>query len=199
MSITLFSSRDLCFTGLGIMPAFLFNPSLEARLIQALMFILFAVLLGKKVHIFFLGLVSASIIAFNLLLPHGRILTQWGPLRITEGALISGINKALTLEGLIMLSKASIRSDLRLPGFFGSLISESFRIFEKISEVYRDINWKQPIQGIDTLLIQLSELEDEHTGTQDLKKHTKTRRLIPGRIVLFTALVLSYVPLIALA
>lgn len=209
-SLALFSSRDLCIAGLCIMPAFLFNPSLEARFIQTLLFISFTFFLGKKVNFLTLLLVSTAIIAFNMLLPHGRIITQWGPLRITEGALVSGIQKALTLEGLILLSRSAIRSDLRLPGFFGSLISDSFRIFEKISELYRGISWKQPIQSIDSLLLQLSVLEEEKPGATNMDISHKDKgqqavdnperhRRIPGRIILLTAIVLSYLPLILLA
>jgi hypothetical protein len=159
-----FSSRVLFITGLIIMPALLFNPNSLYRLDQFLLFWFLAWLCGKKNNPLITLLIIVFITAFNLLVPYGEVLYTLGKFRITSGALISGLTKAVTLEGLIMLSRVTIRQDLRLPGSLGRLIGDSFRIFEKITEKKGRIDRKNIAGSLDKLLFELSE---EETGGQD--------------------------------
>jgi lipopolysaccharide transport system ATP-binding protein len=69
--------------------------------------------------------VSASVVAANLLVPVGKVLAVLGPLKVTQTALVDGIMKALVLEGLIFLSKATILPGLKLPGRFGAIVAFS--------------------------------------------------------------------------
>lgn len=151
-----FRSGDLCLTGLLMAAAFLGNPSALLRTVQLLLFWLYAGLMGKRNKPLITLLVMAGIVFFNLLVPYGKVLLTLGPFPITQGSLLGGLHKALTLEGLIMLSKASVKPDLRLPGAFGSLLGASFRVFEGISERKRLIAGKSLIQGIDALMLALS-------------------------------------------
>jgi len=187
-SLTLFSSGDLFLTGLLVLPAFLFNPSTEARLIQFLLFWTCAHLLGKKNSTWTTLAVMLGIVIFNLIVPYGRVLAQIGPFRITQGALLGGIEKALTVEGLVMVSKASIRADLRLPGYFGLLIGDAFRMFERLSERRRGIDWRDPLAGLDQLLLQLS--VDEAAAPTEPKSGRPV-----GRLILATVIVLAWLPL----
>jgi heptaprenyl diphosphate synthase len=150
-----FSSGDLCVAGLIVMPSLLFNPSTPGRVAQFLLFWVFAALMGKKNNALMTFLVILGIVLFNLLVPYGRVLWQFGAFRITEGALTAGIHRAVTLEGLFMLSKASISGELRLPGTFGALIGESLRMFALITERKRRISRKNFIADIDALLLEL--------------------------------------------
>jgi heptaprenyl diphosphate synthase len=156
----LFRSGDLFTAGLLMMAAFLGNPSTLLRTAQFLLFGFYAWLMGKKNKPLTTLLVMLGIVFFNLLVPYGKVLLTLGPFPITQGSLLGGLHKALTLEGLIMLSKASVRSDLRLPGAFGSLLGESLRIFEGISERKRLITRKRIIQGIDALMLELSAAQE---------------------------------------
>jgi hypothetical protein len=70
---------------------------------------------------------------------------------------MAGIHRAVTLEGLIMLSRISIRQDLRIPGGFGELVGESFRLFAVITDSRRSITRKNLIGDIDALMLQLGE------------------------------------------
>jgi heptaprenyl diphosphate synthase len=155
----LFASRDLFIAGLIIMPALLFNPVWIRRVDQFLLFWFFAWLCGKKNNPLITLLIIFFITAFNLLVPYGEVLYAIGSFKITAGALSSGITKAVTLEGLIMLSRATIRQDLRLPGYLGRLIGDSFRIFEKITEKKGAIDRKNIAGSLDKLLFELSEEE----------------------------------------
>lgn len=156
-ALRLFSSRALFLAGIAAMPAFLFNPSLESRAAQFFYFWALVVAVGKRNSAVLTLAMSAGIVAFNLFVPYGAVLATLGPFPITEGALRSGLEKALTLEGLILLSRATIRSDLRLPGRFGAVIGESFRYFELISEKKGMVDRKDPIGGIDALMVALSD------------------------------------------
>jgi heptaprenyl diphosphate synthase len=60
-----------------------------------------------------------------------------------------------------MLSKASIRPDLKIPGFFGSILGESLRIFERIADRRFKFDRKKIFEEIDSLLLELSAEQEE--------------------------------------
>ncbi|MDR0377788.1 MAG: hypothetical protein LBH70_08350 [Spirochaetaceae bacterium] len=152
----LFSAQALCIAGLLIMPALLFNPDTVLRIFQFFYFYFLSWLSGKKNNPFITAAVILGIVLFNLLAPYGRVLFSAGAFTITQGALMAGIHRAVTLEGLIMLSRFSIRRDLRIPGGFGELIGESFRLFALIMDSRRRITRKNLIGDIDALMLELS-------------------------------------------
>lgn len=154
--LSLFAGGELFVAGLLAMPSFLFDPSLPFRAAQFFLFWFFVWAVGRKNSAIATLSVAAGIVAFNLIVPYGRVLFAWGAFRVTEGSLLGGIEKALTVEGLIMLSKATIRSDLRLPGSFGALIGDSFRYFDRILEKKGSIDRKDITGSIDRLLLELS-------------------------------------------
>jgi heptaprenyl diphosphate synthase len=146
----------LFFTGLLLMPALVFNPSTLFRCLQFLYFWFLAFLAGKKTRPLLVLMVFLGILAFNLLVPYGRIIVSLGFLRITSGALDGGLRRAATLEGLVMLSRLCVRPDLRLPGAFGALAGESLRVFARMNREKRNIRWHSLIADLDRLLGELS-------------------------------------------
>ena len=189
----LFSARALFFSGLVIMPALLFNPSTEYRLLQFIFFWLLLLFTGKKTNPFLTLITILFITAFNLIIPYGQVLFMAGPVKITSGALKSGLHRAVTFMGLIMLSKASIRQDLKIPGAFGELLGESLRLFSiMMGKKYR-LKIKNPIKVIDTLLIELSE-EDFSTNTEEPQKTKPV-----GYIILALIIFLSWLPWLNIA
>ncbi|MDR0375086.1 MAG: hypothetical protein LBH85_05115 [Treponema sp.] len=149
----------LCIAGLLAMPSLLFNPNTFGRIAQFLLFWFFAAALGKKNNMPATFLMIAGVVLFNLLAPYGRTLASFGAFRITEGALLAGLHRAATLEGLIMLSKASVRQDLRLPGVFGGLLGESLRIFAALAGQKRRVSPKSLVADVDAILFELSAIE----------------------------------------
>ena len=152
----LFSARALCIAGLIIMPALFFNPVTMLRVFQFLFFWFLAWLSGKRNNPVFTILVILGIVIFNLIIPYGQVLFTVGVFKVTSGALAAGIQRAVTLEGLIMLSRFTIRRDLKIPGLFGELIGESFRILSIIMDRKKSITRKNFIADIDRLMLELS-------------------------------------------
>jgi heptaprenyl diphosphate synthase len=179
----LFSSRSLCIAGLCAMPALLFNPDTACRTAQFVLFWFLAWLAGKKNNPVLTLSVLLGITAFNLLVPYGRVLVSWGIFRITEGALAAGLRRAVTLEGLLMLSRVAIRPDLRFPGNFGALIGESFRFLALIRERKQTVTRKNWMNDIDRLMIELS--TEPVPGSGPLAATNRTTR--KGAVILILA------------
>lgn len=177
LSLHLFSSLDLFVAGLLCIPALVFTHNLYLRSFLFLYFYGFVWFQGKRNSLFMTLFIIFSIIAFNLLVPYGKVLFKIGTFKITQGALLAGLEKAVTLEGLIMLSKATIRSDLHLPGTFGSLISESFQIFEELLAMKKNFDWKRPIESIDSMLLELSDTRRQ-SATEDSSAKQGRKRVI---------------------
>jgi len=182
----IFSAKALFTTGLLIIPALLFNPSTEYRVIQFLFFWLLAFLSGKKIDFIFTILITSFIIAFNLIIPYGKVLYSIGAFKITSGALEAGIHRAVTLQALVMLSKVTIRQDLKLPGVFGEILGESLRIFSVIMNRKYRLAGKNPIIEIDNIMLELSGETPPNQGITAIK--TKP----VGYIVLLIAVLTSW-------
>jgi heptaprenyl diphosphate synthase len=190
----LFSSRVLFAAGLLIMPALLFNPGTISRIAQFFFFWFLAWLAGKKNNPLITILVILGIVIFNLLVPYGRVLFSFGAVKITSGALLAGLHRGITLEALIMLSRVSIRQDLRLPGSFGELIGESFRIFAQITERKNIIDRKNIVLSIDKLMIELSESPLPSEAENEPAGIVQNSDTAGGIIILVFAVILSWVP-----
>jgi len=190
----LFGAQALCIAGLIAMPAMLFNTNLVFRIFQFLFFWFLAWLAGKKNNPLFTILVILGIVAFNLILPYGQVLFSIGVFKITSDALEAGIQRAVTLEGLIMLSRLTIRQDLKIPGLFGELVGESFRIFSVIMTQKQRISRKTLISDIDTLMLELSGGSGETSGADVIPSRTKPA----GFVILAVLVIFSWLPWLAI-
>ena len=186
----LFSARSLCAAGLLAAPAILFNPSTPLRAAQFLFFWFLCWLAGKKNNPLMTLLVILGIIVISLLVPYGRVLFSIGIFRVSSGALMMGVRRAVTLEGLIMLSRLFIRQDLKLPGGFGSLISESFRFLAIIIDSGKRITKNNFINDIDNLMLELSGREGESDDKTSLRQTPRTKPA--GFVILPAAVILSW-------
>lgn len=181
-----FSARDLFVTGFLILPALLFCPGTEGRVFLFLFFWFLAFLCGKKTNPVMIILIIVFIIAFNLIIPYGKVLFSAGIFKITQGALVAGIHRAVTLTSLVMLSKVTIRHDLKIPGAFGEILAESLRIFSAIMNKKHRITAKNFIADIDSLMMELSETKIPQTS--DLEIRTKPA----GFVILLIVIVISW-------
>ena len=196
----LFSAKALLIAGLLVMPAILFVPLpfLYTRVILFLMFWFLAWLCGKKNNPIITLSIIFFIIFFNLLVPiGGQVLFTIGGMRFTVGALWLGIQRAVTLAGLIMLSRIMIRRDLKIPGLFGELMSESFRLYSIIMNSKPRIRRKTLIADLDQMMIDLSDNRSDGE-VQDRVPSSKTKPLgfvILIVLTLFFWLIWFYSPL----
>jgi heptaprenyl diphosphate synthase len=188
----LFSSRELCLAGILMMPALVFNPNPYFRALQFLFFLFLVWCAGKTNHTLATIAVMLGIVAFNLLVPYGRVLLSVGAARLTEGALRGGLQRAATMEGLIMLSRFAIRRDLQFPGAFGGLIGESFRILASIQERQNPVSRKNFAADIDALMLELGEAKAPPAAASG--QPPPRCSTAAGRLVLAAAALLAWLP-----
>jgi hypothetical protein len=119
-----------------------------------------SLLSGRRVSLVMAALVMAGIIGANLLVPLGRKLAEWGPVVITELALREGIEKAVTFEALMMISKACLGSSFRLPGRFGRFFAEALRSYDRFLEKKKTIRLASPMKDIDELLFSVYYIQE---------------------------------------
>ena len=194
-----FSSGGLFCAGLCMALIFVFSHSLSSRILQFCFFFLLALLSGKKTNLLFTLVFMGGIVFFNLLVPYGKVLASFGPLSITEGSLFSGLEKALILQGLLLLSRACIKSDLKLPGTVGLVLGDSFRILELIRGKKGLIRRGRILEGIDRLMLDAETAAagtPENTPRSGPQLNGKSVALLGGMVTL-TA-VLGFLPLILL-
>ncbi|MFA5852831.1 MAG: Gx transporter family protein [Spirochaetales bacterium] len=129
-----FSPLAAALAGAVIAVAFLFENSLALKLGMFFLLAAAAHFAGKRLSFVTTIIVSAGIIITNLLVPSGKVLAHLGPLAITQFALTEGIMKALTFEGLMLLSKASIMPGLKIPGKLGGIVALAFVYYDHIIE-----------------------------------------------------------------
>jgi heptaprenyl diphosphate synthase len=146
----------LFFAGLFMAAALLFTKGVLVRSSLFFAFLLLALLAGKAGNIFITFVFFGVIVLFNAIIPYGRVLFEIGAFSLTEGALTQGIEKAATVEGLVMLSHVSISPRLRLPGRAGALLSESFLLLPRLYEKKAEIHAKTFISDIDKALLELT-------------------------------------------
>jgi heptaprenyl diphosphate synthase len=153
----------LLFTaGLVMGAALLLNGDSLGRAAQFLVFLTLALLCGRAGNVLVTAVVFTAVVGFNLLVPYGRVLRQTG-IPLTEGALLGGIGKAATLEGLIMLSRVTISPRLRLPGRVGALIGDAFRLLPQLAALKGAIRPKTFVRGLDNALLSLAAPTVEET------------------------------------
>lgn len=148
-------ARDLFIATLVSIPALVFSPTVESATLQLLCTLSLSYIDGRRVRLTPLVLGLLIITTFNLLVPHGQVLAQVGPFRLTDGALRSGLLRALIFEQLIVISRFGIREDIRLPGAFGSLIADSLRCFRYLTERKDKIRPRHLFTDLDTMMLGL--------------------------------------------
>jgi heptaprenyl diphosphate synthase len=186
-----FSSLDLAMAGLCMIPALLFNPDVNMRIVQFLFFFFIAWLSGKKINPLITFLVMLAIVFFNLLVPYGELLFTIGQIKITSGALMAGLQRAVTLEGLFMLSRSCIRSDLAFPGAFGKIAGESLRVFSRLTQARNLFTRKNWVETLDGLLAGYAQ-----AAPGEIKDESEKRYTLLGRIILAVVVVLAWLPLV---
>lgn len=147
-----FSPNRLALAGVALSLVLLLQPSLTGRVLILLFAASVAIASGRRLSPIMTLIIMVGIITANLLVPMGRKLAFPGPLVITELALLEGLRKAVTFEGLIFISKASLGPGLRFPGKLGSLFAEAFQLYDRILEQRGRVRVKTLMTDIDGIL-----------------------------------------------
>ena len=172
-SESVFLPRFAFICGVLSIPGFLIQNNTILMAVEAAVFILLSVIIGKRFKPLPVIIMAAGIIAANLFTPYGRILFHIGSLNITFGALMSGIEKSSAVIGLIYISRFSVRKGLKLPGRLGELLSGVFFYFERLTTGKR-IERGNIIRQLDLMLIELG-----NTGTTE-NKSPGNEKIVPG-------------------
>ncbi|HKL86736.1 MAG TPA: Gx transporter family protein [Treponemataceae bacterium] len=130
----------------------LFAPNIAVQASIVIFSVLLLLLSSKKIALVPVLLMSVSIIFFNLLSPFGKILAEPFGLKITEGALLLGIKKALTVEGMIFISRWMLLPGFSFPGKGGILLGQTFMVLRHLTERKSRFNPKEPIRSIDAIM-----------------------------------------------
>ncbi len=75
-----------------------------------------------------------SVTFFSILVPHGKILAEIWKLKITDGAIFSGLERSIKLCSCVFLSKLIADKNMKLPSRAGLFMSLVFEYFENLSE-----------------------------------------------------------------
>lgn len=151
-------SSSILFAG-GVLtaPALILQDNLLIKFYQTFGFLLLNLIIGKNLMIVGAFLFFICTVSINLLSPFGLVLHHFGPLWVTEGALKTGLQKGFNMAGLLYLSRFSIRSDLRLPGRIGLLLSRMFFYLHYLIEEKKRVKPGNLTETLDALLIRIQE------------------------------------------
>ncbi len=125
----------LLWSGLLMIPPFILQPDPVLKAVQMSLFLLYGILIGKRVKILPGIIIIASVTAAAVLNPIGEVLFYAGTFPVTEGALVQGISRGFNLVGMVYLSRCTISPRLRIPGRPGRLLYRVFFYFEELSSV----------------------------------------------------------------
>ena len=193
---SMFDPARLALAGVALSAALLAQPHLAGRVAMLLAAAFAAWLSGRRLSPLMTMLVLASIVGANLLVPLGKKLASFGPMTITQIALLEGLEKAITFEALMFISKACLGPALRLPGKFGAFFAEALRGYDRILERKGSVRMATFFKDIDEILLSVYyERNDDVAATLDEYRQASKK---PGRgdAILAVAVLGSIVPLV---
>lgn len=182
------TARALFAAGALLLPAFLFQQDPLVRSLQILLFLGLSAAAGRRIRIIQILVVGVGIVAFNLVIPTGRVLLTVLGLPLTEVALRSGLLKATAVIGMIAISQFALRPDLEIPGRLGGLIARSLFYFQLIMSRRSRIDRKNLIGSIDDLLLDLQ----GSAGTVNEAGARIGRTTLAGALALFALLAANW-------
>jgi heptaprenyl diphosphate synthase len=181
------------------LPAYLLQDILGIRLAQVVFFGALAHVAGKKLQwVYFISII-ATITVFHVIVPSGAVLAEIGGFRVTQGALRTGVFKALTIVGMVFISLVAVRADLRLPGRLGALAGKIFWSFEQIMERRGELGVRRPFHKADALLSDLyQELVsmDESVASTAERKATASRSSTAGASMVVMIVAVQWIVLL---
>ena len=128
------------------------QEDLLLRAAQGLIFALIAWLVQPRLRLRRTASFLAATVLFNLLTPAGRVLFRVAGGAVTEGALLVGAGKAVSLGGLLFLSRLMVDPRLRLPGTAGALLGATLTYLARLMDGRAGFRLRSPVQSLDRAL-----------------------------------------------
>lgn len=148
--------------GMAMLPPFLLIKQVLLKAILTISFAILALLSGKRLRWGYFLILLVSVCCFQLLFPWGKVIFELGPIVVTIGALESGLIRGLTLAGMVFLSVAAVRPELKFPGALGGLLGRTFYYFDSLFEGRRRLTRKNFFASLDKLLKERFDLDKKH-------------------------------------
>ncbi|MDR2602701.1 MAG: Gx transporter family protein [Spirochaetaceae bacterium] len=157
------NKKSVCYLAAGAVFSFILiqTNDIIIKFIYFIIILIFFILSKKKNNYAVSAVFMAGIVFFNLFPPYGKTIGNFGSFRLTEGALLGGLDKALTIECLILVSRLCVKKELRLPGVLGSLVCGTLAVVNKINERKNEINPRTLVKSLDALLFSVFPPENE--------------------------------------
>lgn len=153
------------------------QEDLLLRGVQAFVFASIAWLVQPGLRLRRTVLFLAATVLFNLVTPAGRVLFRVTGAAITEGALLVGSGKAVTLGGLLFISRLMVDPRLRLPGTAGALLGTTMTYLSRLMDGRAGFRFRSPVQSLDRALEAVAASPVE-TGTARASGTTTTAGLV---------------------
>lgn len=145
-------------TGFILMICFLFIQSVPIIWGCVVVFYIIALIRRKgKVKLLPSLFITISVTIFALISPFGKVLFTVGKLRITEGALLSGLHRSGILVGMVFLSQIIVNKRVQLPGKAGTFVARIFEILDALGEKRIKFAKGTVISSIDARLCEIWE------------------------------------------
>ena len=142
-------------SGATLLIGLLFIPGLPAKAVILGAGLFLCIAERQKIHWLAFAASSTGIVICHSFIPVGKELFTIGSFAVTSGALLNGLEKAVMLQAMIMVSQWTLQVRIRLPGLLGCTLAESLYIFRQLLEFKDRIRPRQLITGIDELLLSL--------------------------------------------
>lgn len=152
------------YLGMIMLPLFLLQEALPVKGIMTLLFILLAVMHGRRFRPLPPAVMLLTVTGANLLQKNGEVLVSVGSFDVTWGALSIGLSKALTLIGMIYLSSYMVSARPDLPGALGRLLSLQLYYFERVTEAFKTHTGRTLLERLDRVLFSLDEQVPDPAG-----------------------------------
>jgi len=142
------------FFGIALTITLLFSKSLYLTAGIAVLSVVLVTSSSLRIRILPPLLTVSGIILFNLLVPFGRVLIEIPHFPVTEGALLTGIEKALVFEGLLFLSRWTLSVSDISTVFHSGIMADLFSFLAVLTNGRKKINRKNIIGSIDALMFE---------------------------------------------
>lgn len=143
------------WTGLSLALALFLMDDLVIKALMLIPLLVYMILGGRRPKPLLYLTLLGSVLVFQLLSPSGRVLAKLGPWEITADALSRGLDRGMTLVGLMFISFGSIGRNLKDSLPRKSLPAATFYYFSRFMDSRDSLGKGRFMERLDDLLFSL--------------------------------------------